>query len=203
MTDQRIRQILGRTGYGLLALVLLLGTINLGAKLKAYADDVDAAQRPFPVGAAVGQPARGRTFAATAVEVRGASVIQASGIDHPTNGVWLIVTVRVVALDESLVVGYAALRDANGRVYVASNRVNQPLIGGRSLQPGLPVIGEIAFELPRDAATSPTLLLAENRLDQRMDSMLELSLGSNSRDTVDGWADDTQPTTLMATELAE
>ncbi|MBX6750727.1 MAG: hypothetical protein IRY85_13825 [Micromonosporaceae bacterium] len=197
-----MRKVLGRTAYGLVAVVVLLGTINLGMWLKTYSDDVDAAQRPFIVEADVGQPARGRTFVATALEVRGAKVIRDSGIDHATNGVWLIVKVRLTALDQPVHVGYAAVRDSAGRVYHASNRVNQPLVLGHVLQPNLPVVGEIAFEVPRDAAVSLTVELAENPTDLRMDSLLRLRLDPLRSDVVDGWADDPQPATLMATELA-
>jgi hypothetical protein len=193
---------MGRIAYGLAAVVVLLGTVSLGMWLKAYADDVDAAQRPFVVEADVGQPARGRTFVATALGVRGAGVLRDSGLDHPTNGVWLIVKVRLLALDEPLDIGYAALRDSAGRVYVASNRINQPLVRGRILQPNLPVVGEIAFEVPREAAGSLAVELAEKSFDQRMDSLVRLRLEPLSPDVVHGWADDPEPATLMATELA-
>lgn len=202
MSAQSVRKALGRIAYGLVAVVVLLATISLGIQLKTYADDVDAAQRPFVVEADVGQPAHGRTFVATALEVRGAGAVYDAGLDHTTNGVWLIVKVRLAALHEPVHLGYAALRDSAGRVHVASNRINQPLVGARVLQPNLPVVGEIAFEVPRDAAVSPTVVLAENPTDQRMDSLLYLRLEPISRDVIDGWADDPEPAILMATELA-
>lgn len=202
MSGESTRGVLGRIAYGLVAVVVLLGTVSLGMWLKTYADDVDAAQRPFVVEADVGEPAHGRTFEATALEVRGAGIVYDAGLDHPTNGVWLIVKVRVAALDEPVNVGYAAVRDSAGRIYLASNRVNQPLIGGRTLQPNLSVVGEIAFEVPRDVAGSLTVELAEKSFDQRMDSLLRLRLGPLGRDTLDRWADDPEPATLMATELA-
>ena len=196
-----MRTVLGRIAYGLVAVVVLLGTVSLGIRLKTYADDVDAAQRPFAVQADPGEPAYGRTFVATALEVRGAGAIRDSGVDHTTNGVWLIVKVRLAALDEPVGVGYVALRDAAGRVYLASNRIDQPLVRYRTLQPNLPVVGEFAFEVPRDVAGSPTVLLAES-VELRMDTMLELRLEPLSPETVKKWADDPQPARLMATELA-
>lgn len=202
MSSEPKRKILGQVAYGLVAVVVLLGTISVGMGLKTYADDVDAAQRPFVVEANAGQLARGRTFFATALEVRGAGVIRDSGLEHPTNGVWIIVKVRVAARDEPVNVGYAAVRDSAGRVYLASNRIDQPLVRGRIVQPNLPVVGEIAFEVPREAAGSLWVELAEKSMDQRMDSLLRLRLDPLSPDVVDGWADDPQPTTLMATELA-
>jgi hypothetical protein len=188
---------LRRTALGIVGTALLLGTVNLATGLKHYSDDADAAQRPFAVSATMAQAARGRTFVATAQGVRGAAVISDSA-DHTTPGVWLIVKVRVMALDKPMFVGYAALRDARGRVFVASNRVEHQVVGyfGRQLQPGLPVVGEIAFEIPRDGATGATLLLAGSS-DLRMDSMLEITLSTASAATVDDWATDTEPTTLI------
>jgi len=51
-------------------------------------------------------------------------------------------------------------------------------------------------------AGSLTVELAEKSFDQRMDSLLRLRLGPLGRDTLDRWADDPEPATLMATELA-
>jgi hypothetical protein len=201
VSGSSLRKVPGRVAYGLVAVVVLLGTISLGVRVKTYADDIDAAQRPFAVAADAGQPAQGRTFAATALEVRGAGVVRDGGLDHPTNGVWLLVTVRVVPLDEPIRIGYAALRDSAGRVHRASNRVSQPLLSGRLLQPNVALVGEIAFEVPRDVAGSLTVLLAKNP-DVRMDSLLELSLKSLSPDAVDGWAADPQPARIKAAELA-
>jgi hypothetical protein len=188
-----------RIGFGVVAVALLLGTVNLATLLKNYSDDVDAENRPFPINAAVNQTARARTFVATAQGERGGAVIQDSN-NHPTSGVWLIVKVRVEATNVPTIIGYAAIRDTRGRVFRATDRLEHQVAGtmGRQLQPGLPVVGEIAFELPRDAATAPTLLLADNSIDQEMDAMLEITLDANSSATVDGWAADTKPTTLMS-----
>jgi hypothetical protein len=97
---------------------------------------------------------------------------------HDTSGVWVLVRVRLVARNEPILVGYAAVRDADGRTYLASNRIELKLVmGGRDLQPGVPVEGEIAFEVPRGAAPSLSLRLARPPLDQRMDAIAEVPLG--------------------------
>ena len=200
----RILRRLYRIGVALVAVAALLGVIDLGTRFTNLTADVEGRQRPFMADGGMGQPVHARTFIATALAMRGAAVIHDSSTfssaDHKTNGVWLIVKVEITAIDQPRFVGYAAIRDAKGRVYLASPRLNQPITGGRTLQPGLPVIGEIAFEMPRDAAASPTLLLAKGSY-QDMDSVVEISLGTNSPATVAGWAGDQQPVTLMETTV--
>jgi hypothetical protein len=68
------------------------------------------------------------------------------------------------AFDEPVAIGYAAVRDSQGRTWEASNRFEQPLVrqfGGHQLQPGIPVEAEIAFEVPPQAATDLTLRLSQ------------------------------------------
>jgi len=205
MTGGRISRAVGRIGLGLVAIVVLLGTINVSIWLKTKADDVDAEHRPFAVSVGMGQTAHARTFVVTAVSVRGAAVIHDSA-DHTTPGVWLIVKVRAEAVGETMVIGYAAIRDARGRLFRASDRLDGQVAGtllASSLQPGVPDVGEIAFELPRDAAASATLLLAPyTAFDLRMDSMVEIKLDAISPATVDEWATDTEATTLIPVTVA-
>jgi hypothetical protein len=206
MTGRRIVRTLGRVGVGLVAVALLLGTIDVTVWLRTKEFNVDEQNRPFTVSVGMGQPARARTFVATALSVRGAAVIH-DRADHTTPGVWLIVRVQAAAVGESMTIGYAGLRDARGRVFRSSNRLDGQFAGtlfSNHFSPGVPDVGEIAFELPRDAATSATLLLAEERgFDLRMDSMVEIKLDPISPATVDQWAADTTPTTLMAVTVGQ
>jgi hypothetical protein len=203
MTGRILRR-LGRIGLAFVGIALLLGTIDVTIWLNTKANDVDAAQAPFTVSADMGQEAQARTFVAAALSVRGAAVIHDSA-DHSTPGVWLIVKVQAAVIGKTRSIGYAAIRDSRGRVYVASDRLEDQFAGSRgvSLEPGVPEIGEIAFEVPRDAATAPTLLLAEPLLDQRADSMLEIKLNTNSSATIDGWATDPKATPLLPVTVAQ
>jgi hypothetical protein len=94
-----------------------------------------------------------------------------------------------MATTEDTVIGYAALIDDRDREFLVSNRFTQLFAdSARTLQPGIPVEGEIAFEVPRDVATSMRLRLASPLLDQRMDGMAEIRLPKVDTATVDGWA---------------
>jgi hypothetical protein len=193
-----VAPVLRRIGSWAVGAATLLIVINLGGRIMAFDSDSDIRERPFAVGAGLGETARARTLTATGLSVRGAAVISDGGPAHDTGGVWVIVRIRATSLDEPMLMGYAALRDARGREFWASNRVKQPFKDGRTLQPGIPVEGEVAFEVPRDAATHVTLLLAERPHDHRMDSMIEVDLGSRGSATVDGWVADRTATTLVA-----
>jgi hypothetical protein len=193
-----VAPVLRRIGSLVVGAAALLVVVNLGGRIMAFDSNSDIRERPFAVRVGLGETARARTLTATGLSVRGAVIISDGGPAHETGGVWVIVRIRATALDEPTPMGYAALRDARGREFWASNRVKQTFSGGRNLQPGIPVEGEIAFEVPRDAATHVTLLLAERPHEHRMDSMIEIDLGSRSSTTVDGWAANRTATTLVA-----
>jgi hypothetical protein len=107
---------------------------------------------------------------------------------HDTGGVWVLVRVRLVARAEPAQVGYAAVRDSAGRTFLATTRIDQPL-DGRTLQPGVAVTAEVAFEVPPAVAPTLAFRLAGPLLDQRMDAMVEVPLGITAP-MVDGWLKD-------------
>jgi hypothetical protein len=160
----------------------------VGGAISSHKPDTDAAERPFARTGTVGAPVSVRTFVVTVRGVRGAAKISRTGTVHDTGGVWILVRVRAVALAEPVTIGYAGVRDAAGREYWATTRISQPLLGGRTLQPGVPVDGEIAFEVPRAAAADLTVRLARSPIDRRMDALAEVPLPHADRATVDGWA---------------
>jgi hypothetical protein len=63
------------------------------------------------------------------------------------------------------------------------------------------VEGEIAFEVPRDVATSLRLRLAAPLLDQRMDGMAEITLPKVDAATVDKWATQQDPVIMERPEV--
>src|SRR5262249_17048006 len=74
-----------------------------------------------------------------------------------------ILKVELMATDRTTAVRYLALADRDGRTFRVSQRWRQDIAEGRpGLQPGLPVDGEVAFEVPRDAATHLTLRAGEH-----------------------------------------
>ena len=182
----------GRLGHRLGVAVLLVIALAAGALLSRYTPDVDSAQRPFVRTGHIGQTVTLPEFTVRVRSVRGTAVVSQSGANHDTGGVWILVTVRLAALHEPVSVGYMALRDAQGRTYRASGRINQVLIGWR-LQPGVPV----AFEVPVAAAGNLAVQVAKPPTDLRMDAVAEVPL-SISDSQVHTWKADSTPATPAA-----
>ncbi|GAA1833479.1 hypothetical protein GCM10009682_59780 [Luedemannella flava] len=171
--------------------------VNVGHRVMVFNNAASDRERPYEVSAEVGSMALARTFTAGVMSVRGAGAIidPRGGNPHVSTGVWVIVTVRAASRDEPVAIGFAGLRDAAGRVYWASERVKQDLRGGRTLQPGIRVEGEIAFEVPRAAPSGGlTVLLAKNMFERRMEDILAFKLDPVDAATVTGWAADKKAT---------
>lgn len=172
--------------------VLIVAALSVGGLIRDGAPDVDTSERPFARAGAVGRPVDADTYDATVLDVRGATKIRRlAGLsnrgEHDTDGVWILVKVRLVAHDEAISVGWAGVKDGKGRVFSCTDRIDQPVIcAGRTLQPGIRVTGEVAFEVPKDAATDLTLQINERPIDHRMTTMVEVPLPI-SRGMVDGW----------------
>lgn len=180
---------------------LVIAAIALGGLINSYAPDMDARERPFVRAGAQGETVDVRTFDVKVLGVRGAKEISESRKIRKTTGVWVLVKVRAVAREEPTIIGQAALVDGRGREFAATGRISQPLVGGRSLQPGLPVEGEIIFEVPTDAADL-SIRLASRPLDVRMDAMAEIPLGVD-RPTVDGWRSDAEPAVVADEKVVQ
>jgi hypothetical protein len=165
-------------GYRIGATLLVIAALAVGTLITRNIPDVDKQQRPFVHTAALGHLVQLRTFDATVLSVRGAAVVTDSDDEpHDTSGVWILVKVRLTTEHQAAAVGYAVLRDAQGHTYLASTRFSQFLVtGGWELQPGVPVAGEIAFEVPVAVATHLSIRLAASVLDHRMDDMADVPL---------------------------
>lgn len=187
-----------RGGQGLPARLgvgaLVLAALAVGGLISSRTPDVDHRERPFVTTGTIGRPVDARAFSVIVLGVRGATKVARSGVWHDTGGVWVLVRVRLVARDEPASVGYAAVHDSKDRTYLATNRITQPL-QGRSLQPGIPVEGEFAFEVPSKVAPTLAIRLAGPSLDQRMDAMAEVPLRI-TKSMVDEWQRDTEITKL-------
>lgn len=167
-----LSRFLQRTGSTLLVIV----TLAAGSLVIGFTPDTDARERPFLASGAPGERVETRLFEVTVLRARVASVIKVGGWKHPTQGRWVILRIRLVARHEALAVAYAAIHDAEGRSFRASDRLRQPLIdGSRTLQPGIAVEGEVAFEIPKDA-TGLSARFAADSTSHRMDSMSDIDL---------------------------
>jgi hypothetical protein len=187
-----------RSGQGLPAQLgvgaLVIAALAVGGLISSRTPDVDHRERPFVSSGTIGKRVDARAFDVTVLGVRGTMKLARSGVWHDTGGVWVLVRVRLVARDEPASVGYAAVRDSQDRTYLATNRITQPL-QGRSLQPRVPVEGELAFEVPAKVAPTLSVRLAGPPLDQRMDAMAEVPL-KITKSMVDQWLKETAITKL-------
>ena len=155
---------------------LVIAALSAGVAITARAPDTETRERPFARRGTVGQRMSARTFDVTVLGARGAARIERAGRVRDTGGVFVVVRVRAVAGRKPTTIDHAAVRDGRGRTYLATPRITQPLAaGGHVLQPGIAVEGEIAFEVPRDAASSLTVLLADSS-DTRMDAVVEVAV---------------------------
>lgn len=166
------QKILYRTGSAL----LILATLGVGNLVMAYTPDVNTRERPFLRSGEPGNEIDVRRFTVTVLATEVAAVIKAAGWEHDTQGKWIVLRVRLEAVGEPLAVRYAALWDDQGRSYEASDRLQQRLVdGSRRLQPGIPVEGDVAFEVPA-GATGLTARFTSSDISQRMDAMSAISL---------------------------
>ncbi|MEV4753572.1 hypothetical protein AB0J86_00415 [Micromonospora sp. NPDC049559] len=188
---------LARFGARLGVGALFVAALAAGGALTALRPNSDVRERPFVTAGGLGERVSTRTFDVTVLDVRGAAQVARFRQAHDTGGVWIVVRLRLTARNDPTTVGYAALRDERGRLYQQSERFTQPLTNSWVLQPGIPVEGEVAFEVPRAAASRLWLRLAENLAEQGMDSMAEVALLPVDPSTVDGWTRSTAPVPLQ------
>lgn len=152
----------GRWGGRLLTAVLLVVVLVAGGAVLDTRLTDDQVVRPFYVRGEVAEPVATAEFEITVRRVRtAAEVTDRPGWRHDTSGVWILVLVRAQALREPVSIGDAGLRASDGRVWLASERVRQPLARySHQLQPGIPVEAELVFEVPRTVATDLVLQVA-------------------------------------------
>lgn len=152
-----------RLGRWLAAAATAVVVVVLGGVVANTELSTDERFREFVVTGAMGEWVDSRAFDVNVAAVRAAATISAesaAGLD--TAGVWLLVRVQVMADRESVWLDHATVRDSGGRGWEATARIDQPLVdSGYRLDPRIPVEGELAFEVPRDAATDLTLRLGE------------------------------------------
>ncbi|NUR69581.1 MAG: hypothetical protein HOU81_02055 [Hamadaea sp.] len=168
---------------------LVLAALAIGGVISNFKPSDETQQRPFITRGGPEATVHTRSFDAKVLGVRGGEVIGSAGYVHESKGVWVIVKVQLTANHEPTRVFYAALRDGTERIFEASGRVTQDGLGGRNLQPGIPVDVEIAFEVPTEVPLDLSLRLATDSLDHRMDGMAEIGLPI-TRDDLTKWKSD-------------
>jgi hypothetical protein len=161
-------------------LLLLAGATVLDGWLPEEAGD--AVADPFVRAAAVGERVELRTVTLEVESVSGARSIDDFGSELVSPGVWVVVTYAVVATQENAGIGYAELRDARGRVWVAQHGRSQNLCAPEP--PGVRNGCVAQFEVPLDAVPTLRLRLSP-AMEQRFDAVAEVDLGLGAADARD------------------
>ncbi len=177
ITPRRKRSAGERIVSGAIATGLVLATLAIGGGLRWLGPDPERVQRPFVTSGEQGETVSLRKFAITVQTAKAVSTVQSGGSAHDSQGVWVVLRVRVVASNEPGTVSYVALRDQSGRTFLATDRLGQPLLDGkRTFQPGIPLEGEVVFEVPKDALGGLTALFAPDPAHLSMEAMASVDL---------------------------
>jgi hypothetical protein len=188
-----------RAARRIAAVVLILATLALARVISQHTPDAISIKLPFVRVGAIGSVVDARRFDVDVLGVRGAAVVSDGEDNHDTSGVWILVKARFTAIRNPTMIGYTVLVDGDGRTYRASSRMDQPVVSGRYLEPGMPVTVEIAFEVPVAVATDLSVEFAEplDVPDLRMEAVAEVHLPID-RSEVTSWTKSTKPA-LLAT----
>lgn len=143
-----------------LALALILGVVAASNVVTSHIPGSEQRARPFVQTGRIGENVKAMTFQATVESVRGARAITAQFRQYESEGVFVIVKVKITARTASMRIQSEAVRDSRDRLFRATDRLFQPMGEGYYVfQPGVPVEGEIVFEVPKDAAVGLKLEL--------------------------------------------
>ena len=137
------------------ALAMISGTVVLGQHIIDTTPIGNDHRRPYVNTGSMGEPVDAGQFEVTVLATRGGRVIDDFLGPVVTDGVFVVVKLRAEAYDVRAQLRYAAIRDARDNWYEATS--DSPLLD-RSLQPRIPVEGEVVLELPVSAAAGPLTL---------------------------------------------
>src|SRR5262245_16576358 len=186
----------------LVGIAAVMATLLVGEVLLRTAPSADDDTAAFLVGGRSFRPVVVGGLAVTVLGIRGAATVRRpNGTVLDTGGVWVIVKLELTATGQTTAVRYLALADRGGNTYRVSRRWPQAITEGvPELQPGLPVDGEVAFEVPRDVATQLRLRAGEHwsvAVGLRARAVTDIALPVE-RSEVDRWVADRDPAVLAA-----
>ena len=198
---RRLPRWLGRIGAGVAVLLTLIG----GQAIIRTEPDHEETHAPFYIKGEPGQPVTVGGLRVTLLAARGATKAgPEDGFSTDTGGIWVIVRVRVEATDKTTRASYFALADKKNRTFRATARFKQRLADGTVvLEPGIPTEAEIAFETPRDTATSLTLRVCELDTDiigDDLTAVTDIRVPVSDAD-VSRWLHDTEPASLATPKV--
>lgn len=192
-----LRRTAGRIGAGL----LVVATLAAGVEIIVRTPDSDHISRYFLRSGDVGERVEALDFAATVTSVRGGTaVVGDRGQELHTDGAWILVRIRVEALTEPQSLRFGAIYDRRGRTFEYAGRVDQLL--DAEVQPGIPIEGEMIFEVPRDAVPDAHLRLFNALVgDPNYQTMVDVDLGLDEA-TLDAWIADPEPLRVAQLEVS-
>ncbi len=182
MNDGRHRQLgpLQRFFVRIGSTVLIIVGLSAGNLVLKLTPGTDQSERPFLRAGEVNEKVDVRRFQVTVLTTRVGAVIQAPNkTKHDTQGKWVVLRIRLMAVSKAFTVKYAALHDGQGRTFLATDRISLSIVdGSRILQPGIAVEGDVVFEVPGDAKdlTARFAVDSGDDTERRMDAMSEIAV---------------------------
>ncbi len=142
--------------------VALLLTLAAGEAIIRTEPDRNETTAPFFFAGEPGEPVTAGGLQVTLLDVKGAAMVDPpKSLPTDTSGVWLVVRIRLMATTKTTQVAYVGLAASDGRSFRATGRFRQSMVErSLDLQPGIPVEGTVAFEVPKDV-TGLTLRVGE------------------------------------------
>jgi hypothetical protein len=203
MTQPRRRGWFVRVLSWPVSLVIIIAGVAAGDQILRHTPGSEEVSRPFVHSGRIGEAVDGRTFTVTVGDVRGARSIEESDGDRLTSdGLFVLVTVTITAKSDTTSLSHLAV--AHGDVvFWATERVRQRM-AEYEFQPGIPVKGEIAFEVPRAVATGLVLRLSSDQVlkgENRNQTVAEIPLPVD-QGRLTGWLAETEPLTVTVPEVS-
>jgi hypothetical protein len=181
--------------------LLVLATLAAGHEIVQSAPDRSVTMAHILRTGDVGDRVESLTVAATVVSVRGGSaVLTERHEEYHTDGVWLVVRVRLESLHEPNQITLLAIRDRRGRTFDATERFFQSTVG-YTVQPAIPVEMDVVFEVPRDAVPDSHLRVNDEKgLDVKNHTVADVDLGLDER-SLQGFLANDGPVQVEAMEV--
>lgn len=152
----------------------VLVAILAGKELVSHLPDDAAALRPFEVEGALGEEVLLRTGTVRLEQVRLTTAVHTPTEGYLTPGVWVVATASLVPAQTRQVLGYTAVRSADGeRTWSGRSR---SWTSCPATPPGVAVTCDLIFEVPPVDLAGADLLLG-TETDLRHDSVAVIDLG--------------------------
>jgi hypothetical protein len=183
------------------AAFMIIATVAVGRVIQLGTPIGDDYNRPFIHSGQMGELVDGGSFVVTVESMRGGRALEQIFGTATTDGIFLLVKVRLSAYDEDVVVSYQALVDRHGFIYDTAYRDYNNLDGHR-LQPRIPISGEMLFEVPTAAANGGlTLRLSTYTWPTNSHQVVTEVPLTITEDQVSEWFRNTEPLKQMQPEV--